>query len=131
MKFKSLIENYYNSFNNHDVKGMLSCLHPNFSHDVNEGSNKKGIESFEAFLHYMNEHYLEKLTDIVIMSDGHENYAAKFIVNGTYLKTDGKLPVAKGQTYKLPAATIFQVKDNLILRVTTYYNLKEWIELVS
>ncbi len=105
---KSLIEKYYKAFNQQDVKGMLSCLHPHFSHDINEGSNKKGIESFENFLHYMNEHYLETLTDIVIMSDGNSNYAAKFIVNGKYLKTDGDLPVAKGQTYKLPAATFFK-----------------------
>lgn len=128
---KALIEKYYQSFNQHDVEGMLACLHSEFKHDVNEGSEKSGKETFKSFLNYMNEHYREELKNIVIMSDGENNYAAKFIVDGTYLKTDGKLPPARGQHYVIPAATLFELKDGLISRVTTYYNLNDWIERVK
>lgn len=131
MEFKSLIQKYYDSFNKGDVQGMLSCLHSDFTHDVNESSAKTGKESFKEFLQYMNEHYQENLENIVVMSDGGVHYSAKFIVNGTYLKTDGKLPTAHGQKYKIPAATFFEIKEGLIQRVTTYYNLNEWIRLVS
>ena len=131
MEYKKLIEKYYESFNARDVEGMLACLHPDFVHDVNEGSSKSGKIEFEKFLHYMNEHYLEKLENIVIMSDATVHYAAKFIVDGVYLKTDGALPPAQGQKYKIPATSLFEIKDALISRVTTYYNLKEWIRLVS
>ncbi|MEM6679931.1 MAG: isopropylmalate/homocitrate/citramalate synthase, partial [Pseudomonadota bacterium] len=35
------------------------------------------------------------------------------------------------QTYRLPAGAFLEVRDGLIARVTTYYNLKEWIRQVS
>ena len=44
--------------------------------------------------------------------------------------TDG-LPPANGQTYSLPAAILFEVDDGLISRVTTHYNLADWIAQVS
>ena len=131
MKHVELIQNYYKYFNEQNIEGMLSCLHSDFTHDVNESSSKNGKETFKTFLKYMNEHYLEKLENIIIMSDGDNNLAAKFIVNGKYLKTDGQLPQARGQEYKIPAAQLFEVKDNLIHRVTTYYNLKDWIQKVQ
>ncbi len=76
--------------------------------------------------------YDENLTDIAIMTspDG-TRAAAEFIVNGVYKKTDGDLPEARGQTYKLPAGAFFEVRNGLIDRVTTYYNLKEWMRQVS
>ena len=80
----------------------------------------------------MDDCYDELLTDIVVMpsADG-ARAAAEFIVNGTYKKTDPGLPEARGQKYRLPAGAFFDVKDGEILRVTTYYNLKEWIRQVS
>ena len=44
-----------------------------------------------------------------------------------YLNTDEDLPPAKGQTYVLPAGTFFAIRDGKIARVTTYYNLTDWI----
>lgn len=131
MNHKALIEKYYQAFNNQDVEGMLSCLHPEFVHNPNEGQAKNGKDTFKSFLHYMNEHYKENLENIVIMSDNGNNYSAKFIVNGVYLKTDGNLPEARGQKYRIPAASLFEVRDGLICQVTTYYNLKDWIKTVS
>ena len=52
-------------------------------------------------------------------------------MNGTYLATDDGLPEAKGQTYRLPAGSFFTLKDGKIARVTTYYNLADWIAQVS
>ena len=57
--------------------------------------------------------------------------AAEFNVNGVYKVTDSGLPDAKGQTYKLPAGTFFAMRDGKIARVTTYYNLTDWIAQVS
>ena len=53
--------------------------------------------------------------------------AAEFNVHGTYLQTDEGLPPANGQTYILPAGTFFAVKGGRITRVTTYYNLTDWL----
>ena len=52
-------------------------------------------------------------------------------MNGTYLQTDEGLPEAKGQTYVLPAGTFFTIRDGKIARVTTYYNLADWMRQVS
>jgi steroid delta-isomerase-like uncharacterized protein len=57
--------------------------------------------------------------------------AAEFNVHGTYLQTDEGLPPANGQTYVLPAGTFFAVKDGRITRVTTYYNLTDWLMQVT
>ena len=53
------------------------------------------------------------------------------MADGTYKTTDGDLPAARGQTYRLPAGAFFEVEDGFIRRVTTYYNLSEWVRQVS
>lgn len=129
---KNLIQNYYQSFNEGNIHGMISCLHPEFVHDANEGTRKGGKTEFRKFLNHMNECYKEELKDICIMTDQSGNRAsAEFVVHGTYLKTDPGLPEATNQTYVLNAGTFFEIKDHQILRVTTYYNLKDWIKQVS
>jgi steroid delta-isomerase-like uncharacterized protein len=52
-------------------------------------------------------------------------------VIGTYLVAEEGLPPAKGQTYRLPAGTFFAVRDGLITRITTYYNLTDWLLQVA
>ena len=74
---------------------------------------------------------------IIVATDGSDHAknalkaAAEFIVNGTYLETDEGLPEATGQTYRLPGGSFFTLKDGKIARVTTYYNLADWIKQVS
>ena len=50
---------------------------------------------------------------------------------GAYNNTDEGLPPASGQKYVLPAGTFFAIKDGKISRVTTYYNLTEWLMQVT
>ncbi|MCX8509605.1 MAG: nuclear transport factor 2 family protein [Rhodobacteraceae bacterium] len=126
------IKAYYEAFNQGDLDGMLACLHAEFAHHVNEGAVRLGREAFADFCRHMSETYSEQLTDIVIFAseDGRRG-AAEFVVNGTYLKTDPGLPEARGQTYILNAGGFFTLKDGKITRVTTYYNLSDWIRQVS
>lgn len=126
------IRRYFEAFNAGDVSAMLAELSDNVAHHVNEGQVRQGKEMFKAFCDHMNESYSEKLTDMVILSneDGTRG-AAEYTVNGTYLKTDAGLPEARGQTYKLPAGSFFELKDNKISRVTTYYNLADWTAQVG
>lgn len=127
-----LIENYYKAFNEQKPDGMLACLHDEIHHDMNQGATQVGKQKFAQFLDHMNECYREKLKDITIMaSENVDKAAASFIVDGVYLKTDGSLPPAKNQKYEIKAGTFFEFKNNLISRVTTYYNLPEWINLVK
>ncbi len=127
-----LIQRYYAAFNAHDWEGMLACLDEDVRHDVNEGQSRGGKARFAQFLAHMDRCYDERLEDIVVMAstDG-SRAAAEFIVHGRYKETDEGLPPARGQSYVLPAGAFFEVRDGQILRVTTRYNLKDWIAQVS
>lgn len=128
----NLISRYYAAFNAKDWAGMAGCVSETINHFVNEGDKRGGRSAFADFIAHMDDCYDETLTDIVVMAspDG-TRASAEFIVNGVYKKTDAGLPEARGQTYRLPAGAFFDVKDGEIQRVTTYYNLKEWIRQVS
>jgi steroid delta-isomerase-like uncharacterized protein len=127
-----LIRDYYTAFNAGDGDAMLAFLSDDVIHDVNQGERRQGKEKFRAFNARMDHHYKEELKDIAVMvsKDG-TRAAAEFNVHGKYLNTDEGLPEAKGQTYVLPAGTFFAVRDGRITRVTTYYNLTDWIVQVS
>lgn len=127
-----LVSRYYAAFNAKDWNAMAACVAEDINHFVNEGDKRGGRKAFAEFLAHMDDCYDEQLTDIVVMAspDG-TRASAEFIVNGTYKKTDAGLPEARGQTYHLPAGAFFDVSGGEIQRVTTYYNLKEWIRQVS
>jgi steroid delta-isomerase-like uncharacterized protein len=128
----ALIRSYYEAFNAGDSEGMLAHLADDVIHDVNQGERRTGKDKFRAFNARMNHHYRERLENIAVMvsKDG-TRAAAEFNVHGEYLVTDSGLPEAKGQTYVLPAGTFFAIRDGKIARVTTYYNLTDWIAQVS
>lgn len=129
---KQLIAAYYDAFNRGEPEAMEAMLHDEFEHHVNEGGIRRGKEGFAAFNRHMSETYRENLTDMVIFANEDGSRAsAEFVVNGTYLKTDPGLPEARGQSYRLPAGTFFAIRDGKIARVTTYYNLADWIRQVS
>jgi len=129
---KALIGRYLDAFNASDWDAMLACLHEDVAHDINEGGREIGKEKFRWFNAEMARHYDERLADIAIMvGEGGVRAAAEFTVHGTYKATAEGLPKASGQTYTLPAGIFFEVDDGLISRVTTYYNLKDWIAQVE
>ena len=111
---------------------MLSCLDPEVQHEANQGGTHTGLDYYRQFLKHMDDCYQENLTDLVFMVDASGNrIACEFIVNGIYKKTDGDLPPATGQAYRLPAGAFLEVANGKIRRVTTYYNLPLWIQLIS
>jgi steroid delta-isomerase-like uncharacterized protein len=132
MDTKSLIAAYYDAFNAGRTDDMLALLHDEIEHHVNEGGIRRGKALFADFNAHMSESYKETLTDMVIFAnEAGDRAAAEFVVNGTYLKTDEGLPEAKGQTYRLPAGTFFTIRNGKIARVTTYYNLSDWMRQVG
>lgn len=128
----ALVRRYYEAFNRGDIEAMLACLADDVAHDVNQGPRRSGKDAFRAFCGHMSRCYREKLEDIVVMAtpDG-RRAAAEFNVDGTYVATDEGLPEAKGQSYVLPAGTFFAIEGGRIARVTTYYNLTDWLVQVT
>ncbi len=127
-----IVARYFEAFNAGDVPGMVACLSDDIAHHVNEGQVRTGKPAFTEFCTHMNRCYREQLSDMVILTtSGGTRAAAEYVVNGTYMATDAGLPVAHGQTYVLPAGSFFDIRDGRICRVTTYYNLADWMAQVS
>lgn len=128
----ALVTRYYDAFNRGDAEGMIACVADDVVHDVNQGARRSGKAAFRQFCAHMSRCYKEQLEGIVVMAtpDG-GRAAAEFNVIGTYLVAEEGLPPAKGQTYRLPAGTFFAVRDGLITRITTYYNLTDWLLQVA
>ena len=128
----ALVSRYYAAFNEGNPAGMLDCVAEDVEHRVNEGGIRRGRAKFAEFCAHMGVSYREELKDLVIFAnDEGTRAAAEFVVHGTYLKTDAGLPEAKGQTYILPAGGFFDLKDGKIARVTTFDNLKDWVDQVK
>jgi len=129
---KETVQHYFYAFNAGDIPAMLACLSDDVKHHVNEGGVREGKDLFRQFCEHMARCYREELTDMVIFeAEGGTRAAAEYIVHGTYLETDDGLPEATGQTYRLPAGSFFSLKDGLITRVVTYYNLADWTRQVT
>ncbi|MEL7116495.1 MAG: ketosteroid isomerase-related protein [Pseudomonadota bacterium] len=124
------VQRYFDAFNAGDLEAMLAEITEDVEHYVNEGEVRVGKDVFRDFCTHMNRCYREELTDMVLFQSG-DRAAAEYIVEGTYLATDAGLPEARGQTYRLPAASFFALRGGRLARVTTYYNLSEWIRQIS
>ena len=128
----TVVNRYFAAFNAGDTDGMVACLTEDVAHHVNEGQIRRGRADFTAFCAHMSQCYAEELRDLVVFEHpGGTRAAAEYMVHGTYLATDGDLPAAHGQRYVLPAGSFFELRDGLISRVTTYYNLADWLRQVS
>lgn len=128
---KKLIQQYYDAFNKQDMDAFIALLDDNVVHHINQGDEELGKASFAKFMQRMTKSYREHISSLTIMvnEDG-TRAAAEFIVDGEYLENDAGLPKASGQSYRLPCGTFFSIKNDKITRVTTYYNLQNWLEQV-
>ncbi len=129
---KKTIELYYKHFNAGDMENMLSILHDDVAHDINQGQRETGKQLFKEFMDRMNRCYKENVHSLTVMvSEDGTHAAAEFIVDGIYQSTDTGLPPATMQTYSVPCGAFFEMKDGKISRVTNYYNLTDWIKQVK
>ena len=80
----------------------------------------------------MNRCYQEQLVDMAVMAsvDG-ARAAAEFTVLGRYVAADTGLPPATGQRYRIQGGAFFTIRDGRVARITSYYNLNDWLAQVS
>ena len=128
----ALIEHYYAAFNAGDMDTFLGLLSETVVHDLNQGTREVGKAAFGEFMQRMNRSYREQIADITVMvnSDG-TRAAAEYTVSGKYQITEAGLPAAWGQPYALRGGAFFEVQNDLITRVTNYYNLEEWVRQID
>jgi steroid delta-isomerase-like uncharacterized protein len=127
-----IVKKYFTAFNEGRTKDMLALLHPEVQHDRNQSKSEVGLEAFTKFMAHMDACYKEELKNMIyFVSEDTQRVSVEFDVHGTYLKTDGNLPAARGQKYVVSAGSFLEIKAGKIKRVTTYYNLPQWIEMVK
>lgn len=129
---EKLIRAYYDRFNAQDIDGFLELLSSNVVHEISQGGTEKGKAAFRKFLGHMNECYRETVYDLAVMTspDG-ARAAAEFMLRGRYLETDGSLPPASGQRYKLRVGAFFEIRRGKIVRIANHYNMKDWLRQVA
>lgn len=127
-----LISLYYQTFNRGDRGALLRLLHPQVVHDINQGGSEIGVDAFRLFLERMDRCYEEQVEDLVVTTteDG-SRASAEFFIRGIYRNTDEGLPPALGQPYHLRVGAFFEIEKGLIVRVTNYYNLTDWLRQVG
>jgi steroid delta-isomerase-like uncharacterized protein len=132
LKTKELITAYYSAFNRRDIESFLSLLTEDVEHHINQGKVEIGKNAFRDFMGVMDAHYDEQVQDLVVMvSDNGERASAEFTILGVYKKSQEGLPKAKSQKYKISVGAFFSVKSGKISRISNFYNLNHWIEMVS
>jgi steroid delta-isomerase-like uncharacterized protein len=127
----ALVQRYYDAFNAGDWAGMLAAVADDVVHDVNQGEREVGKAAFAAFVARMETAYRERLIDVTLFAGPAGRVAAEFIVEGEYLSADPGFPAAHGQRYRLPAGAFLETANGRITRVTTYYNLQDWLRQVG
>jgi steroid delta-isomerase-like uncharacterized protein len=101
-------------------------------HEISQGESQTGKDTFRKFLHHMNECYQENVYNLVVMvNDDGSRAAAEFMLDGIYLKQDGTLPPANGQTYTLRVGAFFNITNGKVSRIANHYNMKDWLRQVS
>lgn len=133
---EGLVRAYYDAFNRHDVEGFLALLTHDVEHGVSQGSAERGVDAFRAFIAHMDRCYLERIEDLVVMTEpGGTRAAAEFVVHGRYIATDPGVPdgtaPARDQRYVLPAGAFFTLRDGRVARITNHYNLGDWVRQVN
>jgi steroid delta-isomerase-like uncharacterized protein len=129
---KDVITEYFAAFNAGDAEGMLALVTEDVEHHVNQGAIRHGKAAFAEFLAEMDRAYAERAEDIVLFATGDgTRAAAELTIHGTYKATQEGLPLAAGQTYVLPVGSFFTLRDGRIARVTTYYNMADWLRQVG
>ncbi len=128
----ALLAAYYDAFNRGDSAAMLALLTDDVIHEPSQGAVRQGKAAFAEFLDHMNRCYSERVTDPVFLTSADGSHAAaEFMLDGTYKLTDGDLPPATGQTYRLRVGAFFVLRDGMIARVSNHYNLADWLAQVG
>lgn len=127
----AVVTAYYQAFNQEDLEGFLALLTDDVIHDLNQGQREVGKAAFRDFMTEMFLHYSEQISqmNLMVSADG-QRVAVESVVIGQYLKTQKGLPEANGQKYQLAVGAFFELRAGKIARVTSYYNLNEWLQQV-
>ncbi len=127
---EKLIREYYERFNRREIEPFIDLFTEDVIHEINQGEVEIGKDLFSTFMERAFSYGRERVVDLKIFADA-TRASAEFFVEGTYEKTCEGMPPANGQKFRLRCGAFFEFEGEKIHRVTTYYNLNDWIAQVS
>ncbi len=133
---EALIHAYYAAFNAGDRDAFLALLAEDVVHDISGGAREIGRDAFARFMRHMDRCYREHIDGLVVLTEPiGTQAAATFTVHGVYVATDRGVPPgtppARGQTYVLPAAAFFRLRDGKIAAIANHYRMDDWVAQIS
>ncbi len=131
-----LVRAYYDAFNRHDADAFLALLAEDVEHGVSQGGAERSRAAFARFVAHMDRCYLERIEDLVVLTEpSGTRAAAEFVVHGRYIATDPGVPEgtapARNQGYVLPAGAFFTLADGKVARISNHYSLADWVRQVN
>lgn len=128
-----LIKTYFEALNKKDMDKFFSIMSSDVVHDLNQDGVEKGIDKFKIFMKSLNDSFDDQLSHIIILvSDDGKYAAARWIDYGTYFKDEPGFDIkAMNQKYIITGGHFFEIKDNKITHVTTYYNSSDFIKQIK
>ncbi len=125
-----MIADYFAAFNAGDVPGMLACLSDDVAHHVNEGQVRRGKEPFAAFCDHMSSCYRRRRSTDMVLFEARGTARARRLNMWSTAPTSKRMtgcPRRGVRPTACPRARSSMSSDGKITRVTTYYNLADWI----
>ncbi len=133
---EALVRAYYAAFNSGERDRFLALLAEDVAHDISGGAREIGREAFARFMRHMDRCYRERINGLVVMTEPTGTQAAAtFTVHGTYIETDPDVPPgtppARGQTYELPAAAFFRLRNGSVAAIANHYRMEDWVAQIG
>lgn len=123
---RDLVMRYYTAYNAENWQTCLSLLSPDVVHDHPKG-RESGKLSFERSVFQAVCCRLQFSNISICASQSGRQAAAKYTILHRYLNTAPEMIQGSIPSHHLQGRSFFDVKGGLIRRITTYFDLKEWM----
>lgn len=125
-KTRELVMRYYTAYNAENWQACFSLLSPDVVHDHPKG-RELGKLSFERSVFQADRCRLQFANISIRASQSGRQAVAEYSVLRSDLNTAPEMLQGNIPSHHLQGRSFFDVKGGLIRRITTYFDLKEWM----
>ncbi len=118
---KSLIERYLRAYNNLDIEGMISWMHPDCSFENRSGGqvtvSTKGVDQLRELAEKTRAFFSARSQKITAIHEEGEDLIADITFEGV-LRVNLPNGSRAGETIRIKGKSLYQFQDGLIFRIT-------------
>lgn len=122
---RRIVEGYIRAYSHFDINGMMSLMHTQcIFEDISDGEvtlSTKGVAEFRELAEQSKELFSSRsLTPIGFKYEG--DVVTVDVIYTAVLRTDLPSGLKAGESIKLNGRSVFEFRDNVIYKLTDYYN---------